>query len=123
MTTETVLPPEPASARGARQFVADTLAAHGVTEPVDVATLLVSELVTNALLHAHSDIVVRVETHDGLVRVEVGDGSDAPPVMRSRSGEATTGRGTLLVDALAASWGVDSDGTGKIVWFELPAED
>lgn len=123
MATETVLPPDPASARSARRFVADTLAATGVDAPVDVATLLVSELVTNALLHARSEIVVRVQSDDGRVRVEVDDRSAAPPVLRARRDDATTGRGTVLVDALAASWGVEADGAGKTVWFELPSQE
>lgn len=117
--TELLLPPEPTSARGAREFVAERLAAAGYGTAAEVATLLVSELVTNAILHARSPICVRVRPHGRRVRVEVGDDSAAMPVLRDRDVDSTTGRGTLLVDGLAAAWGVEPSEAGKVVWFEL----
>lgn len=114
-----VLPPQAASAGRARRFVADALIAADARDAVDVAALLVTELVANAVLHAGGDLGVRVACGNGSVRVEVADGSPAVPRPQEQSSEATTGRGLLLVDALAADWGVRRNGSGKVVWFEL----
>lgn len=78
-----------------------------------------SEVVTNALLHAGTDIVLRLETTGNRVRVEVWDASPLPPSMRHYGDSALTGRGLGLVDALAAAWGIRSESEGKTVWFEL----
>jgi len=84
--------------------------------------LLVSELVTNALLHARSEVVVSVSVTAQAVRIEVWDTSRAAPVSRHYAPEATTGRGLVLVEALADAWGTDVGPRGKTVWFELAQE-
>lgn len=104
----------PTSPRAAREFVASTLEDWGWTDNVATPVLLTSELVSNAVIHAESDIVVTVYVGERL-RVELFDESIVHP-SRERLG---SGRGLQLVDALAASWGVRPEGRGKTVWFEL----
>lgn len=116
------LPPQPGSAAVARRFVADALAATGA-EQREIAILLTSELVTNALLYAQSPITVRVLQRGPTYRVGVRD--EAPAEVRPRHVgiDATSGRGLSLVQRLSAAWGVDDlDRSGKEVWFELPRD-
>ena len=88
-------------------------------EEVEVAVLLVSELASNAVRHARSPFTVSAVHHASTVRVEVEDASAQLPEVQRPSPDATTGRGMLLVDALAATWGSESTAGGKRVWFEL----
>ncbi|WP_043271047.1 ATP-binding protein [Streptomyces sp. CT34] len=84
----------------------------------DVATLLVSELVTNALVHADGGAVVTARVTDRL-RVEVRDFAAGRPEPRAGTTDGTSGRGLMLVRSLADAWGIRSEGAGKCVWFEL----
>ncbi|MGD3111584.1 ATP-binding protein [Streptomyces sp. YGL11-2] len=84
----------------------------------DVATLLVSELVTNALVHADGGAVVTARITDRL-RVEVRDFAAGRPEPRAATADGTSGRGLMLVRSLADAWGIRSEGIGKCVWFEL----
>lgn len=113
------LEPVPGSAAAARRFVADTLGGWGCDALVETARLLVSELVTNAVLHARTAMTLVVGLRRGGVRVEVHDGSPGSPVLREYGDDAMTGRGLALVAELSARWGVDRDRDGKSVWFEL----
>lgn len=95
---------------------------------VDALELLVSEVVTNSLVHAGSEVDLRLRNYPDRLRVEVRDSSPRPPVMAAIVGaeeavndEAESGRGMLIVDALAAAWGTSPAGRGKITWFELSA--
>ncbi len=118
------LPAEPASVGQARSFVRRVLVGWGLDETVDVATLLVSELATNAVLHARTAFAVLVSHGRDDVRVEVLDGSVVQPRHRVNSAVAATGRGVAMVDLLATSWGTtaaaDLPGFAKGVWFTLP---
>ena len=88
---------------------------------VDTVELLTSELVTNAVVHAHSASVVMLRVHDRMVRVEVCDGDASPPYLRTPDGNAASGRGIAILEELAAEWGVDLiPDDGKRVWFEVP---
>ncbi len=116
---EAVLPAEPASARAARRFVVDALLRLRWDAAAQVAELLVSELVANAVLHAHSPVRVRVGVDEGTARVEVHDRSQHPAARRDHSPESTTGRGLRLVAELADRWGAEPVRGGKVVWFEL----
>ena len=111
--------PELHSARAARRFVADALAADGLDAEVPV--LLVSELATNAVLHARTEFLVRTHVRGGRIRVEVEDYNTRAPVLVHTPPEATSGRGLHLVQSLAEAWGVESHTDGKVVWFEVPA--
>ncbi|GGU46316.1 ATP-binding protein [Streptomyces albospinus] len=84
----------------------------------DVATLLISELVTNALVHADGGAVVTARITDRL-RVEVRDFTAGRPEPRAATTDGTSGRGLMLVRSLADAWGIRSEGVGKCVWFEL----
>jgi anti-sigma regulatory factor (Ser/Thr protein kinase) len=88
------------------------------------AELLTSELVSNAVRHAELDpsqeIVVRIVA-DGYVRVEVADQGPAFEADLRRPGSGSGGWGLFLVDAVATSWGVEREGSGKRVWFEVGA--
>jgi anti-sigma regulatory factor (Ser/Thr protein kinase) len=124
MTSEAslALRPVPASAALGRLFVERTLGEWGCDTLVDAARLLVSELVTNAVLHARTDLELVVKMRRAGVRVEVRDGSPGEPVVRRYEDEAMTGRGLALVGELATRWGVDpGPHGGKSVWFELDA--
>ncbi|HJX88655.1 MAG TPA: ATP-binding protein, partial [Gemmatimonadales bacterium] len=113
------LPPRPESVRSARQFVRAAVngAAPGM---VATAELLVRELVTNAVVHAHTDIEVRVSFRDGRIRIQVTDAySYRGLVSRRPFPYASTGWGLPIVEQLAARYGVRSAGERKTVWCEL----
>jgi anti-sigma regulatory factor (Ser/Thr protein kinase) len=91
---------------------------------VDAAELLVSELVTNAVVHAHSRARVVIVTGGDRtdVRIEVHDDAREPPHIGGFDPDALSGRGLALVDAMSDRWGVEPSGPtapGKRVWFEL----
>jgi anti-sigma regulatory factor (Ser/Thr protein kinase) len=119
---EVRLPPHPASAGRARRFVHDELAALGVADPGAGAELVVSELVTNAVIHAGTDITLRVLPDAAGARVEVVDGSTAMPGLRIADSTSHSGRGLVLVEHFANAWGVERLPAGKIVWFVIGAE-
>ncbi|MDQ6649505.1 MAG: ATP-binding protein [Actinomycetota bacterium] len=123
MDAESVeLAPEPSSAPSARRFLRSVLRAWDLDAIEDVVSLLTTELVTNAVLHARTPVRVSVQRGESALRVEVSDSSPLVPAPRRYSPESGTGRGLLLVDELATRWGTDAapDAVGKTVWFELP---
>jgi hypothetical protein len=133
-----ILPPEPTSVAVARRWVAAHVAAvaasrvgtsGGVVDrlarsPDDRlgswAALLTSEVVTNAVLHARTDIGIGVRVDGAVVHVEVCDQSTVTPRARPFGVQASTGRGLVLVDRLATRWGVEERVAGKVVWFDVP---
>ncbi|MEU9734429.1 ATP-binding protein [Streptomyces sp. NPDC048002] len=89
----------------------------------EIAELLTSELVTNALVHTDRDAVLTATVGPDGLRVEVRDFvADRPRPCVPNADDGTHGRGLVLVDSLADSWGVRPHGVGKAVWFELDAE-
>jgi anti-sigma regulatory factor (Ser/Thr protein kinase) len=114
------LPCDPGSAALARRHVASTCTRLG-REFHDVAVLLASELVGNAVEHAHGhDIHLVVDLQGSRFRVEVHDDADGRPTARRGDTLAPRGRGLMLVERLAAEWGVEpSPRGGKQVWFCL----
>ena len=82
--------------------------------------LLTNELISNAVLHARTDMELRLRTWDDGLRVEVHDGNTRRPSPSLTPADATSGRGLHLVESLADRWGVDGTPDGKVVWFELP---
>lgn len=123
MDAEAAFPAELASAAAARRFAASILSSWHCDVLVESAQLLISELVVNAVLHAESAVTVRLSLRPGVLRVEVADASPAPPQPRSVDPTAVTGRGLLIVETVASSWGVEPTDHGKAVWFELAADD
>jgi len=116
------LAPYPASVPEARRFTVETLRGWGLEHLTTSAALLVTELVTNSVLHARTVMRVCLSRLENRVRVEVHDGSTVRPSVRAHAIDATTGRGLNLVAKLAHSWGVDVRDSGKSVWAELSAE-
>jgi anti-sigma regulatory factor (Ser/Thr protein kinase) len=117
-TARFTLAPTPHAARSARELVAPRLAATDLSrQQREDAELLVSELVTNAVLHARTEI--RLDLHVGEhLRVAVADRSEAMPHLDRH--RLVGGWGLQLVDRLAAVWGVERLATGgKAVWFEM----
>jgi anti-sigma regulatory factor (Ser/Thr protein kinase) len=117
------LPGRPASVPQARRFVRDVLRRWDLETYEEAGSLLVSELVTNAVLHARSDVEVELVELDHAVVLGVGDGSSALPVLRRHMREAGTGRGLWLLDQYSRRAGVDlRHGAGKQVWAVLCPE-
>jgi anti-sigma regulatory factor (Ser/Thr protein kinase) len=114
--------------RAARAFVAETLTTWNVqADKVEAAQLVVSELVTNVVLHAADSPTISLDLQliDGAVRVLVSDTGPGEPErsVHSESWHAETGRGVWLVDAFAERWGTETHGRdGKTVWCELSIE-
>ncbi|KUM70772.1 ATP-binding protein [Streptomyces curacoi] len=104
----------------ARSFVAQTLTQWGRTERLDDIRLCTSELATNAVLHgapAGGQVLVRIELHATVLRIEVHDGGNGRPEKREARDTADDGRGLLLVSAVADHWGVEErQGPGTCVW-------
>ena len=113
---------EPEQVAEARRLVSDYLRDRG-EEDGEVAVLLTSELVTNAILYGHGPLELRAHTEGSALRIEVRDQEPAsPPVLRSDADLTEIGgRGLQLVDTLADRWGWSAEAEGKVVWFELDA--
>lgn len=107
----------------ARHFAASALSDVVAASTIDDVGLVVTELVTNAFLHAAPPVTVRVSRADRLVRIEVEDAGHGMPVQVSSTSRSMTGRGLSLVAAVSESWGVSpSNSGGKLVWAEVPED-
>ena len=116
------LPPRAQSAQDARRFVHDQCEHWGCRDLIDAAMLIVSELVTNAVIHAATPAELRAEWSHGVLRLEVLDHAEgSPPDPRIASPDDEGGRGLFLVDALSAAWGVEPRESGKVIWAEVAA--
>lgn len=126
--TDTRLSADLGSAARARAFVAARLNERELTQLVDDVQLVVSELVTNAVVHARAPIVVALAQLPLCIRLTVFDGSNQLPEVRpghGTNGDAEGGRGLWVTEACSASWGTNrSVGGGKSVWavFSIPLE-
>jgi PAS domain S-box-containing protein len=116
------LPPHASSAGAARALVRIALEQNGLEAWADSAELALSEIVTNAFLHAGTALQVHVRTDSDGLRVEVADGSPHLPVQRDYSSSSGTGRGMRIVSELVDEWGAFAHGDGKVVWFEIRSE-
>jgi anti-sigma regulatory factor (Ser/Thr protein kinase) len=115
-------PAERDAPRAARRFVVDALERCGAGGPLlDDARLVVTELATNAVIHAKSPFSVVVRPHGRGVHLSVRDSSRVSPTVRGEDPRAISGRGLRLVATLAADWGVELTANGKTVWVELQA--
>jgi len=119
---------DPAEVGRARRWARSRLHGCGVDPDAPLAEtlmLVVSELVTNAVVHTGCPAVLRLVFPVGAdaerrpVRIEVADSSAQPPQRRCALGEATSGRGLEMVDCLSDRWGWHPDGAGKRVWCEI----
>ncbi|MGW5420583.1 ATP-binding SpoIIE family protein phosphatase [Streptomyces sp. NPDC003943] len=122
-TMMTIAQAEPERIATAREHVRQLLHDWSEADQVDSAVLMVSEMVTNVLVHTDGDALLVAEVvclpDARRLRVEVADASDEPPHKRHPGEMASSGRGLLLMEMLADSWGVDPRGDGKAIWFEL----
>lgn len=118
-----LLPASSISPTAAREWARRAGCAEHAVELLDDALLLISELVTNAVLHGGPPIMLSLECDGDALRVRVRDGSPALPEPRDAGLDAEGGRGMTLVELLTDTWGVvpvaDDHGVGKEVWFEL----
>jgi anti-sigma regulatory factor (Ser/Thr protein kinase) len=120
------VPGRPEQVGQARAFVARTLDTNEVGADADAATLLTSEIVTNAIQHTKSGVdggtitIVVIGLSRGVLVEIIDDGSAGTPVVKGDL-YAAEGHGLFLVQHLAAQWGYLRDATGTTVWFHLPA--
>jgi anti-sigma regulatory factor (Ser/Thr protein kinase) len=122
-------PRNPRAVREARHWLRDILARWDVIDVIDSAGLLLTELITNAVVHAQSQVRVVASIADGMLEVGVADeashthlgpASLAQPSEIPLAGLVERGRGLALVAHLADAWGVAALDRGKQVWFRLP---
>lgn len=122
-TVLSVAQAEPERIAEARRQVRDVLHDWADPDQVDSAVLMVSEMVTNVLVHTDGEalLVAEITGERGArrIRVDVADSSDELPHRRSPGELASSGRGLMLLELLAGAWGVDPRGDGKSTWFEL----
>jgi len=120
------IPGRPEQVASARAFVARTLSSHQIGADADAATLLTSEIVTNAVHHTRSGVddgtvtIVVIRVPHGVIVEVIDDGSAGAPVVKGDL-YAADGHGLFLVQHLAAQWGYFRDPAGTTVWFHLPA--
>lgn len=120
---ELTLGREPAAVPKARRFVASCLDGE-VAVTLHSVELVVTELVTNALLHGEPPVFVRLIHLGRAIRVEVEDAGSGLPVLGLHNSDSMTGRGLAVVAGLSSRWGIDAGrGTGKVVWSELPPDE
>jgi anti-sigma regulatory factor (Ser/Thr protein kinase) len=118
------LPVHGLAARLARRATHDTLASWGLDHLEETAALLVSELVSNAVRHAGTGLVLELalEFCDRWLRLEVADADPHPPLPRTPAALDESGFGFVLIEALADQWGVREIAAGKGVWAELDSD-
>jgi serine/threonine-protein kinase RsbW len=104
----------------ARRFTRSTLESWSLEAFVDDAVLVASELIANAVLHARTTIVLTIVARDrSSVRVEVYDENTRMPIAGACPRDATSGRGLSIVAGVAAAWGAEQRGDGKVVWADV----
>ena len=112
------------SASQARAFVTRHLMNHDIADMVNDVQLVVSELATNATLHAQTPFTVVLEASNDVVFLEVRDGSQVGPHLIVARTLETSGRGVAIVQALSRCWGVTAGASGgKSVWVEFHIPD
>ena len=105
----------------ARADVATFVSGSDHAHRVDDVRLMVSELVTNAIIHGHSTATMNACSNAALLRVEVADSSHHGAKAQAPALSEPDGRGLMIVTALADAWGVVQQAAGKTVWFEVRA--
>jgi hypothetical protein len=122
LDADALVPHRVDSIPAARAFLTQLLHGWDVSDSViDDASLLTTELMSNAVEHGTGIVHLEIAVHDGLLRVGVHDDAVELPVRREASNSRLEGRGIWLVQSIARDWGSDSSGEepGKTVWFEL----
>lgn len=114
---------DPRSSAAARRFVEETLMRWECEGLLDTVNLLVSELVTNSIVHAASAADIAVLLKPDAVRIEVTDHGQVVPTVKDADDSDTSGRGLAMVEALSSAWGIVPNPDGKTIWFEVPRPD
>ncbi|MEU2060631.1 SpoIIE family protein phosphatase [Streptomyces sp. NPDC013455] len=117
-----VAPGDPEALTQARHMIRAAVRSWGAGDRADEIELVADELITNALMHTEGSAIVTLRALDGRdhrLRIEVEDCSSALPRRRDAGESGVSGRGLLLVERLADSWGVEARGGGKAVWCEF----
>ncbi|WP_285900314.1 ATP-binding protein [Frankia sp. R82] len=115
------LPYLPSAVPQARRVLREGMRLASIPEDVrSTAELLVSELVTNAVKYGEPPLWLFIEMRPGLIHASVSDTSTVLPQRRVAAADAEGGRGLLVLDALAGSWGTVAAESGKYLWFDLP---
>ena len=104
----------------ARRFLVERCNEWGCDGAVGDGLLVMSELVTNALVHVGSQCELRASFTDGVLRLEVHDSGPGAPDLQSPQRDREGGRGLVIVSSLCRAWGVDAEPDGKVVWSEIP---
>src|SRR4051794_1527897 len=123
-THQTVLPAEPVSVAKARDFVSAHLLDHRLPQMTDDVRLVVSELATNAMVHARTPFTVTLTGRERSVLLTVRDGSPVAPAPVVADPLEPGGRGLLIVDMVSGTWGFDAqEDRAKAVWasFDIQA--
>ncbi len=116
------LAPDPASARTGRRFILGCCQQWHLEQLAETAELLTAELVTNAVVHARSEVTLTARQDQHGLLVEVDDLDSRPAHYTPASPDALGGRGLVLIDTLAHTWGTTVNPSGKTVWFRLTAD-
>ncbi|HEU5035255.1 MAG TPA: ATP-binding protein [Mycobacteriales bacterium] len=117
------LPPEPSSVGAARSLLRRALSQWDLDGLEFAASQALTELATNAVIHARTPFEIAILWNGERLRVCVEDHSPRLPARRSYAVDATTGRGLGMVERLCRSWGVETFEDGKRVWFEVAPGD
>jgi anti-sigma regulatory factor (Ser/Thr protein kinase) len=119
------LPQTAASPAEARYLVSRFADDNDLRDESGAALLVLSELVTNAVLHGAEPIEVYVSRDGDVLRIEVSDGGARTDgvVPRSQGDQRPGGRGLHIVNSLAQRWGTANNDTGKTVWAEMSLDD
>jgi anti-sigma regulatory factor (Ser/Thr protein kinase) len=112
-------PGRPNSIRAARHFAREVFGNWGLDGHAEVGLLIVSELATNAVVHARSDFEVRLQRTGSAVRISVRDASSSLPEPRPFSADSISGRGLAIVTAFSDRWGSQGYAGGKEVWADI----
>ena len=120
---ETALEPVASSAAAARRTVQRVLTEWGLRHLEEPVVLLTTELVSNGVRHARTELVLSMHFDGSCLRVSLFDEAIGMPAMTKQDDVANRGWGLRLVDTVASNWGTTVEPTGKTVWFEISALD
>jgi anti-sigma regulatory factor (Ser/Thr protein kinase) len=112
-------PGDPASVGQARHYVHQVVDGRVPSSTAEVAALMVSELATNCVRHAHTGFSVEVDVGRPRLVVRITDAGPGTPLVRHTRPQTPSGRGLRVVEEMSDEWGVEPAGSGKTVWFGL----
>ena len=114
--------PDPTAPAQARRLIDQMMKLWDCDDPDDVAILLTSELVTNVVRHARTNLRLEVRLQAMTLRIAATDEVPELPQLRPMNTSSEGGRGLALINSMAKRWGVTTHERGKTVWFEVVVE-